>query len=189
MAEPVRLSDEQWAVADPIEGWYTQAEADLLYRLCDGPWCEVGCWKGKSTVILAQTGHTGWAVDWFQGSPEHKAGTRTHDEFTANLAAYENVTVLNGRFGDMHGDVPALRFLHLDADHSFAATRQAWDLYAGKVAQGGHVVLHDAWSPSGGRKISGAPWPGVCRFALEMEQHDDWELVESVERSAAFRRI
>lgn len=185
------LTDEQWAVADGIDGWYFRAEADLLWRLCDGLWCEVGCWRGKSTVVLAQSGYKGYAIDWFKGSPEHQGKPpNTLEDFKRYVAPFPNVTILDYRFEDCADQVPdGLRLLHLDADHSYAATRAAWELYAHKVEVSGHVVLHDAWSPSGGRRIEGAPWPGTCQFALEMEQHPEWELVESVERCAAFRRI
>lgn len=183
------LTEEQWERAGGIHGWYDRNEAELLYRLCDGGWCEVGCWRGLSTVILAQTGHPGWAVDWFKGSSEHQGKpTNTYDDFMRYIAPYDNVTVLPYRYQDCVDEVPSVRFLHLDAEHTYEATAECWGLYAPKVVKGGHLVLHDAFTQTG-RKIEGSPWPGVTRWALEMEQHPDWDLVDHVGRSAAFRRI
>lgn len=188
MAEPV-LTADQWERAARAHGWYEQNEAELLYRLVAGPWCEVGCWKGRSTAVLAQTGFPGWAVDWFKGSSEH-GDVDTYDEFRAHMSGYTNVTVLRMRAEDAvkYVDGP-VNLLHLDAEHSYEATASVFVLYAPLVVKGGHCVLHDAWSPGGGRKIGRTPWPGVTKFALELEQHPDWDLVASVGRCAAFRRI
>lgn len=188
MAGAVQLTDEQWERCSRAHGWYDRDEADLLYRLATGAWCEVGCWKGLSTSVLAETGHEGWAVDTFTGSSEH-GNVSTRDDFDAHMAGYGNVNVLAGDFVRCAALVPDnLSLLHLDAEHTYEATSVAFDMYASKVEVGGHVVVHDAFTPTG-RKIAGSPWPGVTRFALELEQHPDWHLAEHVNRSAAFRRI
>lgn len=182
------LTDEQWERAARAQGWYDRDEADLLYRLTVGPWCEVGCWKGRSTAVLAQTGHPGWAVDWFKGSSEHGRVDTYHD-FMAHMIGFDNVNVLRMAGEDAERFVPAgLNLLHLDAEHTYPATSSLFSLFSPKVETGGHVILHDAFTPTG-RKIAGSPWPGVTKFALELEQHPDWHLVEHVNRSAAFRRI
>lgn len=182
------LSDEQWERAARAQGWYDRDEADLLYRLCAGPWCEVGCWKGRSTAVLAETGFPGWAVDWFKGSSEHGSVDTYHD-FMAHMLGYDNVTVLRMYAEEAAEFVPdGLSLLHLDAEHSYAATSILFHRYAPKVEPGGHVVIHDAFTPTG-RKIAESPWPGVTTFALELEQHPDWHLAEHVNRSAAFLRI
>lgn len=182
------LTDGQWERAARAQGWYDRDEADLLYRLTNGAWCEVGCWKGRSTAVLAQTGHRGWAIDWFKGSSEH-GSVDTHADFTEHMRGLSNVTVLwmAAEDADVLVTEP-LSLLHLDAEHTYEATACMFGLYAPKVEVGGHVVLHDAFTPAG-REIEDSPWPGVTRFALELEQGDEWALVEHVNRSAAFRRI
>lgn len=188
MAGAVLLTDEQWERASRAQGWYDRDEADLLYRLTDGPWCEVGCWKGRSTSVLAQTGFPGWAVDWFKGSSEH-GDVDTYHDFAAHMVGFDHVAVLRMAGDEAATFVPdGLSLLHLDAEHSYEATAAMFGLYAPKVGRAGHVVLHDAFTP-GGREVEGSPWPGVTRFALELEQGDGWALVEHVNRSAAFRRI
>lgn len=173
------LPDRVWDKADPIDGWLWRSEADLLWRLCDGPWCEVGCWRGKSTVVLAETGHPGYAVDWFKGSPEHPDDTDTFRDFMDNIAGYDHVAVLAMRFDEAAARVKPVRLLHLDADHSLEATERAFELYAPKVKAGGHVVFHDG---------AGGAWPEVEKVVTAVHRDPDWQYVETVERAVAFRR-
>ena len=66
-----------------VEGWLTDAEGELLFRLASrctgrGVIVEVGSWKGKSTIALGRGSRAGvsatiHAVDPHAGSPEHKA--------------------------------------------------------------------------------------------------------------------
>ncbi len=174
------MTDEQWAKADRIEGWLDKDEAGFLYSLCRGKWCEIGCYLGRSTIVLAQTGHEGYAVDWHQGSPEHPEGTDTFIEFLTNTLAYGDFEALAMRYEDAAKYVPSdLRFLFLDAEHSYRETRGAWDLYAPKVERGGIVALHDA---------AGGHWPEVERFANELRRNQDWYEIGTVNRTVAFQR-
>src|ERR1041385_9078450 len=88
------------AQVDTVEGWLNEAEGRLLYRLaraCSGKGVivEIGSWKGKSTIQLANGSHDGrrikiHAVDPHTGSPEHQSGTPgvwTFDEFQRNIKA------------------------------------------------------------------------------------------------------
>jgi hypothetical protein len=156
------LTEYQWAQAERIQGWLGKEEARFLFELCQGPWCEVGCWKGRSTVVLAQTHHPGWAVDSFEGSPapDPTADGGTKPEFMENIGPYTNVTVLPYKYRGASAMVPDdLSLVFLDADHSYEATREAFLLYSPKVEQGGHVAFHDA---------KGDGWPGVEEFVGEL---------------------
>ncbi len=54
----------------PGAGWLSKAEAELLWRWAlkvEGPILEVGCFKGRSTVLLASTGRLVHTVDPFVG--------------------------------------------------------------------------------------------------------------------------
>lgn len=174
-----------WERADAIEGWLYQDEAELLHRLNTGRWCEIGCWKGRSTVVLAAPGRFGYAIDHFKGSPEH-GSVQTFSEFQRNTAGL-NIGVLRGRFQDMHRHVGPVDLLHLDGDHSYGATLEAFRLYASKVKVGGHVVFHDAWGAMG--ETEGTPWPGVTRFVGELARAAGWRHVADATRSAAFQRL
>lgn len=176
------LPVDVWEQADNIDGWLSPAEAGLLWKLCAGPWCEVGCWHGRSAVVLAGTGHPGWCVDWFQ---ENHYGLGTREQFDVNLRGRRNVTVVPSPFAEAADRVPAgLALLHLDADHSYEGTAEAFRLYSPKVEVGGHVVIHDAHP----YRLARNPWPGTTRFAEELRRAPGWEPAADVERSAAFRR-
>ena len=179
------LSDALLARIEKIPGWLTKDEADFLHGCTKPPWCEIGAWMGRSTLVMADKG-PGVVVDWFQGSPEHDPGTNTLNEFLAYTAGTPNITVIPKRFEDAVDDVGEdICTLHLDADHSYEATKRAFELYGPKVRPGGLVVMHDAW-PNDVR--SDPPWPGVYRFALELMRDPGWMYVGGIRSYAAFRR-
>jgi hypothetical protein len=168
-----------WEWANRIHGWLDPDEAALLWTLCESPWCEIGAHRGRSSYILASKG-PGIVIDHFRGTPNQPLEKGyVRDSFDRNMRDMP-VTVLEAKFADVADKVGEIRFLHLDADHSYAATRRAFELYAPKLAVGCHVVLHDA---------VGDHWPGVARFAATLHKNDDWEHVADVNRSAAFRRV
>lgn len=174
------MTPEQWARADRIDGWLYEDEARFLFNLCEGKWCEIGSYLGRSTVVLAETGFPGYAVDWHRGSPEHPEGTDTLVEFLGNIGPYPNVEVLAMRYRDAAPFVPNdLRLLFLDGEHSYQETRGAWDAFAPKVGRGGVVALHDA---------QGDGWPEVELFTRELRRNQDWYEIGAVERTVAFQR-
>ena len=180
------LTDDEWAEVDKIPGWLYRAEADCIARYAATPWCEVGAWCGKSTVVLKRGGH-GFVVDTFAGSGEIECpyGSDVRDEFDANVG--DGVTVHQGDFAEMADRIPSgLRLLYLDAEHSYDGTRNAWSLYSPLVASDGVVLVHDAWGEKGERDKT--PWPGVTEWVLEVLERGDWVEVESVRRIAVLRR-
>jgi predicted O-methyltransferase YrrM len=174
------LTEYQWAQAERIDGWLGKEEARFLFVLVSGPWCEVGCYKGRSTVVLAQTHHPGYAIDHFKGSPEMPDGTNTYAEFMENIGPYTNVTVMPYKFRGAAAMVSDdLNLVFLDADHSYEETFQAFQLYAPKVERGGHVALHDA---------KGGGWPGVEEFVAELRGNQAWRELPAVEHTIAFKK-
>ena len=188
MAQTVRLTDELWDRVDGIQGWLSHPEALTLAKYAASPWCEIGSWKGRSAVILAQSG-PGYCIDWFYGMPEHVEATSTEDEFRENLGDdIGNVTVIAKKFEDAVDDVPdGLWLLHLDADHSYYGTRLAFEMYGPKVVPDGILVVHDAWWQTGFQQPSA--WPDVTRFTRELMEYPGWRHIEDAERSAVFVKL
>lgn len=174
-----RMPARLWKKADAISGWLTRAEGDLLWRLCEPPWCEVGSWCGRSAVILAAKG-PGTCIDWCREG-------NLHAVLRDNVP--DTCAVLQEDFREAASHVPSgLQFLHLDADHSYDGTKAAWDLYFPKLEPGGHVVIHDAWV----HQTDGNPWPEVTFFVsnlIDLQAKNGVEHVGDVERSAAFRKL
>ena len=184
MVVTVCLSDEDWQKVDRIPGWLSRQEADLLYELCQPPWCEVGSWLGRSLNVLEKKGH-GYAVESFQARPELSHPDNTRENFR-RYTEKANFTLLDGDFRDMAEQVPEIAFLHLDADHSYQGTKEAFDLYAPKLRKGCFLVLHDVFTEN--PKL-GHAWPGVYRFASELMADPGWICVGGAGRSAAFRKL
>jgi hypothetical protein len=155
-----------WEKSDPIEGWLSKLEAILLYALCEGSWCEVGAWRGKSAVVLAETGHPGVVID--------KEVTL---ELRNNLSPYA-VKVVESSFEDAIGAVGQVQLLHLDADHSYEGTKRAYELYSPKVQHEGYLVFHDA---------RGGGHPEVELFVTTLFRNPSWRHIASVERSVVFQ--
>ena len=83
-------------------------------------------------------------------------------------------------------------FLFIDGDHSLAAVRQDWELWAPMVRSGGHVALHDARVIPGGSDGDRA-WiddqAGPVVLAREMGANPQWSLVGEAETTVVFRRL
>lgn len=187
------VSDELWSKVDAIDGWLFREEADLLYTFSKaGLWMELGSYKGKSTVVMAQN-NNGVAIDWFKGSPEHPKDTDTHEEFIKNTQGLPHfVITLSGRMEEVIHEIdtkrtPKVKLLYLDAEHSYEATKLAFDLYEKFVDDKGYVIFHDAWGENGETDLT--PWPGVTKFVNELCEDENWENIHNVRRCAVFIRV
>lgn len=168
--EPEVCPEIVWDAASGIEGWMTRAEADLLWRYCRAPWCEIGSYKGRSAVVLSARGR-GYCVDigepWYQG----------------RLPI--NVEFVKGDCLDVADQVPApLSFLYLDADHEYDATMAAFHAYEDKVVDGGYIALHDALELHPGEM----DWPGVNEAMLDIRAAG-FLLVAAAHRVVVFRKL
>jgi predicted O-methyltransferase YrrM len=176
-----------WKRADRAEGWYSHPEATLLFAATKGPWIEIGSWEGRSTLVLAQTGYPGWAIDTFRGSSEHER-VDTYEAFCANLAGFDNVTVVRSDYRDAFRSVPRrAKLLHIDHEHSYKDTKIAFNLYSQLLDKDGMVAIHDAWTDHS-REPADCPWPEVTKFARELLDHPKWTLWDDADRLAVFCR-
>jgi len=117
------------------EEWFCQQSQDALGELAaltaplNGAVVEVGCWEGRSTATLANAVHpsTVLAVDHWQGSPGEISEGLAADRDVYSTFRYNIETLTKGNvvtykmgweqfFAD-HG-LP-IRFLHIDAEHSY----------------------------------------------------------------------
>lgn len=133
---------------------------------------EVGCWKGRSTMVLAKaTRGRVWAVDHWQGVPDDPHQNRlypdpasAYTEFRINLAKH----IASGRVHVMamsseaaarqlsrYG--PMFDFAFIDGDHSYEAVRADIANYSPLVRPGGIIAGHDYKSG----------WPGVVQAVDE----------------------
>ena len=122
---------------------------------------EIGSFRGRSTVVLALAAGSVVAIDPHAGSdrgPQEIAadaarGDADHEAFTANLAAAgvaDRVRHVRKFSSDAHGDVPGpLSLLYVDGAHRFGPARADLAGWGGRVAPGGTMLVHDAFSSIG----------------------------------------
>lgn len=180
------VADVVWS---DIPGWFSEEEAALYLQYLDGPWCEVGSWRGRSAYVLASSGYPGTCIEWFQGSPEHNKERDppevVEEDLRSNLAGF-NVRIIDKDFHEAADDVGEVQFLHLDADHSYNMTQAAFDLYSPKIVTDGFFALHDAWGESGSHERTA--WPGSMKFAKELIRNPAWMHIQDAHRAAIFQK-
>lgn len=123
-------------MTDPFgEAWFGPASCKAVQRLVastqglGGRVVEVGCWTGRSTVHIAQGcyPHRVQAVDTWEGSPgEISAELAAHRDvfaqFQQNIADFTRGNVDIHRMGwrdYFDQDRGPIRFLHIDAEHTY----------------------------------------------------------------------
>jgi predicted O-methyltransferase YrrM len=177
---------------DGVPGFLAPAEGEVLYRYgCRaaalGPLVEIGSYCGRSTVYLGcacrDAGGAVYAVDHHRGSEEHQPGEAFHDpalldpatgavdtfrRFRQTLAAaglepFVLPVVAEGVLFAQHFPGPA-GLVFIDGGHSLAAALADYRAWAGKVARGGVLAIHDVYpDPARGGQAPAA----VRRLALD----------------------
>jgi predicted O-methyltransferase YrrM len=159
--------------AEAATGFMPPAEGLALYRAAAayapvGPVLEIGTYCGKSTVYLAaaarQAGQVVITVDHHHGSEENQPGWEYHDPAlvdprTGRLDTLPHVRTTLGDVG-LEEDVivivgrsaqvarlwrTSLGLLFIDGGHTEAAAQADYDGWAGWVAPGGALAIHDVF--------------------------------------------
>ncbi len=147
---------------ESVDGWLTPLEAMALYAFArkvplGGCIVEIGSWKGKSTLCLAQglrNGHV-HAIDPFDASGEqesHVLYTSKKDErpllqhFQENMQRHgfsEKVITCPGFSRDYADKWDTIHFLFIDGDHSIEGADYDFQVFAPKLKPGGYIAFHD----------------------------------------------
>ncbi len=183
-----------------VPGFLAPAEGAALYRHGAaaaglGPLVEIGSYCGRSTVYLGcacrDAGGALFAVDHHRGSEEHQPGEAFYDPaftdpatgrvdtfrrfrrtlFEAGLEHVVLPVVASGTLFAAH--FPGLAGLvFIDGGHSLDAALADYRAWAGKVARGGLLAIHDVYpDPATGGQAPAA----VYRLALDsgLFEHSD----------------
>jgi hypothetical protein len=132
----------------------------------DGDTVELGSWVGLTTVHLAAACRARgrgevFAVDTFTAIREGgstyasaaKYGGNTLARFRETVGASGLADLIHTRVGlttevaEQHRDRP-VRFLFIDADHSYEGVKADFETWSPQVVPGGYIVFHDYAIPS-----------------------------------------
>ena len=153
-----------------IDGWLTDNEAKLLYNLAKnapnkGVIVEIGSWKGKSTIALANGSREGkkikvYAIDPHIGSEEHqKKGKKiwTFDEFKKNIKkAKLNDFVIPLKMTSKEANKKfnkKIELIFIDGAHDYQNVKTDYELWFPKIVDGGIIAFHDTTTWDGPKKL------------------------------------
>lgn len=189
---------DAWAVAEPIEGWMTRGQGELLWRhaaaLSPGDRIvEIGSYRGRSLVVLAAAAADGVelvAIDPHGGNdrgPQQWEGTEDEGEedqrqFWANLEAAgvaHRVRHIRRRSQEAHSELDGLvQLLYVDGAHGLRPALDDLKSWGRRVEPGGVLLVHDCYSSIG---VTGALLAALTRS-------DGWRYLGRERSLAAWRR-
>jgi|GEM_PF-5746699 len=156
-----------------LEGWLSRRDARLFYETVTsldvaGDVAEIGCWKGKSTVLLARAAQraavprTVWAIDPHEGAHARADRSPTWDAFLHVLRAQgveDCVRPLRMTSVEaaqrLQAEGRRLAFLYVDGRHEEDEVAEDLSAYLPLLAPRAWVAMDDA-RPDG-------TFPGVYR--------------------------
>jgi predicted O-methyltransferase YrrM len=183
------------------EGEALAHHALVAAQTAPGPFVEIGSWCGRSSVYLGraarQAGRVLFAVDHHRGSEEHQPGEGYHDPalFDAELGRVDTLPALRRTIAlaDLEDVVMPLvgrsalvgaawggplSFVFIDGGHAMETTLGDYRAWAGHVARGGLLAIHDVFpNPEDG----GRPPYEIWKMAVASELFEPVERVNTLE--------
>jgi hypothetical protein len=140
-------------------GWLTKDEAECLWNWAKaappGDILEVGCYKGKSTCLLACLERQMHCVDPFCGfDSDDPLGQDIYRQWceAVDSRGFKHIQLYQ-QVIERWQPVP-VAFAYLDGDHTYAGT--VAQIVAAKAAGATHICVHDYAEDGGGRAVANA---------------------------------
>lgn len=142
---------EAWSKASLIDGWLAADEAEWLFgQACLAPAgsiVEVGSYRGRSTVLLAQTGKNVIAVDPLtpiQDQINQMVITETDAYlFALNTKEYPILWFQEKSETAANKVAPGIGMLYIDGDHTHPQPQLDFEYFSPKLVPGAFVAFHD----------------------------------------------
>ena len=152
-----------------VEGWLTDAQAERLFRGAAGlgpgsQIVEIGSYRGRSAIVLALgAGDRArvTAIDPHAGNdrgPQQIEGSVSEGE-SDNRAFHDNLERAGVADAVRHVRLPSqsalldvegnVDLLYVDGAHRYGPARDDIERWGARVAPGGHLLVHDAFSSVG----------------------------------------
>lgn len=131
-----------------LQGWLTDNEATSLRELAAGRHVlEIGVWKARATIAMAEAAWSVLSVDWFRGDA-YTGPANTLPEAWANICRdqlQDTVTLIVGDFREIlpRLDLADIMLAVYDADHSGEATSEALRLLLRQLNPEAVIAVHD----------------------------------------------
>jgi hypothetical protein len=139
----------------PGDGWLFKSEAELLWNAANatqGDILEVGCYKGRSTVLLASLGRLVHCVDPFDGFDSDLSGDDIIKIFWQNITSRgldKNIIIYRNKVEIWTNR--SIGFAYLDGDHTYEGTIRQINKAVMCGAQS--FCIHDYATSGGGREV------------------------------------
>lgn len=158
-------------------GWLSEGEARLLWNEAgrtDGPILEVGCYRGRSTCLLAALGRPMYCVDPFSGfDSDDPTGERILACWRENVSSRELFPALFRTRVEDWEPIP-VGFAYLDGDHTYRGTRNQVEkaLQCGPSA----IAVHDVNDSGGGVEVKKACLEALGKWTTRTRGLAVWRL-------------
>lgn len=158
-----------WDAVAGVAGWLTEAQADRLFHLAaalepPAQIVEIGSFRGRSAIVLARAAAPGvdiTAIDPHLGTdrgPKERTtsaatGASDNEVFWDNLrraGVADRVRLVRKMSADALADAAdRIDLLYIDGAHRYRPARADIAAYGRRVAPGGAMAIHDAFSSVG----------------------------------------
>jgi predicted O-methyltransferase YrrM len=140
-----------------IHGWFNfqSLYSDMVRKFNDAMFVEIGCWKGKSTVYMAEQIKKSrknilfTAIDLFPVDPDLiGSGPAVEAEFFDNIRPVANyINFIKGSSHDLHSIFAdkSIDFIFIDGNHHYPHVKKDIELWFPKLKDEGVIAGHDYW--------------------------------------------
>lgn len=150
-----------------IAGWFNfeNLYSDMVNKFDNAVFVEIGCWKGRSTIYMADQIKNSkknikfYGIDiwepYIQGDGVRRGAS--FEEFLYNIKpVQEYITPIKGSSHDVFEQFAdkSIDFLYIDADHNYEFIKKDIELWYPKMKKGGLMGGHDYQFEGVGRAVN-----------------------------------